>query len=228
MFDKLKSIKKGYVKSRDKPDQSLPYAKVQKRGKSIRRFVKIALVLVGLSGAIAFIKASNVSQTNHKLIAKMKTYDDKLEKASMGQSVYSPSLNRYAQGFFQTYFTQSDNDDDKQKRLKALKMYFATNISSTIYDNQDSQKETYVSSKASDMSLIMKEPEGLEGQYAVKSIDQVNVSGSKDNMNIKYLLTLTDTETKLEHSEQITLTVLPKGSIYYVVKMIHTQGGLLN
>nr|WP_286012904.1 conjugal transfer protein [Leuconostoc mesenteroides] len=241
----------------------------------------------------------------------------------MGQSVYSPSLNRYAQGFFQTYFTQSDNDDDKQKRLKALKKYFATNISSTIYDNQDSQKETYVgsrllntftkndvkiaqyqvgytvgndkntiirvfnlpfaqkagqytvlalpyatteqdivghvgkidqddtnnatlasshkvqafvkafsekyvSSKASDMSLIMKEPEGLEGQYAVKSIDQVNVSGSKDNMNIKYLLTLTDTETKLEHSEQITLTVSPKGSTYYVVKMIHTQGGLLN
>ena len=67
MFDKLKSIKKGYVKSRDKPDQSLPYAKVQKRGKWIRRFVKIALVLVGLSGAVAFIKASNVSQTNHKL-----------------------------------------------------------------------------------------------------------------------------------------------------------------
>ncbi len=33
----------------------------------------------------------------------------------MGQSVYSPSLNRYAQGFFQTYFTQSDNDDDKQR-----------------------------------------------------------------------------------------------------------------
>lgn len=323
MFDKLKSIKKGYVKYRDKPDQSLPYAKVQKRGKWIRRFVKIALVLVGLSGAVAFIKASNVSQTNHKLIAKMKTYDDKLEKASMGQSVYSPSLNRYAQGFFQTYFTQSDNDDDKQKRLKALKKYFATNISSTIYDNQDSQKETYVgsrllntftkndvkiaqyqvgyrvgndkntiirvfnlpfaqkagqytvlalpyatteqdivghvgkidqdesnnatlasshkvqafvqafsekyvSSKASDMSLIMKEPEGLEGQYAVKSIDQINVSGSKDNMNIKYLLTLTDTETKLEHSEQITLTVSPKGSTYYVVKMIHTQGGLLN
>ena len=88
--------------------------------------------------------------------------------------------------------------------------------------------EKYVSSKASDMSLIMKEPEGLEGQYAVKSIDQVNVSGSKDNMNIKYLLTLTDTETKLEHSEQITLTVSPKGSTYYVVKMIHTQGGLLN
>ncbi|WP_273946165.1 conjugal transfer protein, partial [Leuconostoc mesenteroides] len=318
MFDKLKSIKKGYVKSRDKPDQSLPYAKVQKRGKWIRRFVKIALVLVGLSGAIAFIKAINVSQTNHKLIAMMKTYDDKLEKASMGQSVYSPSLNRYAQGFFQTYFTQSDNDDDKQKRLKDLKKYFATNISSTIYDNQDSQKETYVgsrllntftkndvkivqyqvgytvgndkntiirvfnlpfaqkagqytvlalpyatteqdivghvgkidqddtnnatlassdkvkafvkafsekyvSSKASDMSLIMKEPEGLEGQYAVKSIDQVNVSGSKDNMNIKYLLTLTDTETKLEHSEQITLTVSSKGSTYYVVKMIHTQ-----
>ena len=100
MFDKLKSIKKGYVKSRDKPDQSLPYAKVQKRGKWIRRFVKIALVLVGLSGAIAFIKASNVSQTNHKLIAKMKTYDDKLEKASMGQSVYSPSLNRYVQAFY--------------------------------------------------------------------------------------------------------------------------------
>ncbi|UUE16931.1 conjugal transfer protein (plasmid) [Leuconostoc mesenteroides] len=323
MFDKLKSIKKGYVKSRDKPDQSLPYAKVQKRGKWIRRFVKIALVLVGLSGAIAFIKASTVSRTNHKLIAKMKTYDDKLEKASMGQSVYSPNLNRYAQGFFQTYFTQSDNDDDRQKRLKFLKKYFATNISSTIYDNQDSQKETYVgsrllntftkndvkiaqyqvgytvgndkntiirvfnlpfaqkagqytvlalpyatneqdivghvgkidqdesnnanlassdkvqafvkafsekyvSSKASDMSLIMKEPEGLEGQYAVKSIDQVNVSGVKDSMNIKYLLTLTDTETKLEHSEQITLTVSPKGSTYYVVKMIHTQGGLLN
>ncbi len=40
MFDKLKSIKKGYVKYRDKPDQSLPYAKVQKRGKWIRRFVK--------------------------------------------------------------------------------------------------------------------------------------------------------------------------------------------
>lgn len=323
MFDKLKSIKKGYVKSRDKPDQSLPYAKVQKRGKWIRCFVKITLVLVGLSGAVAFIKASKVSQTNHKLIAKMKTYNDKLEKASMGQSVYSPSLNRYAQDFFQTYFTQSDNDDDQQKRLKVLKKYFATNISSTIYDNQDSQKETYVgsrllntftkndvkiaqyqvgytvgndkntiirvfnlpfaqkagqytvlalpyatteqdivghvgkidqddtnnatlatsdkvqafvkafsekyvSSKASDMSLIMKEPEGLEGQYAVKSIDQVNVSGSKDNMNIKYLLRLTDTETKLEHSEQITLTVSPKGSTYYVVEMIHTQGGLLN
>ncbi|MFH0350276.1 hypothetical protein ACG92U_12210 [Leuconostoc citreum] len=78
----------------------MPYAKVQKRGKWIRRFVKIALVLVGISGVVAFIKASNVSQTNHKLIAKMKTYDDKLEKASMGQSVYSPSLNRYAQGFF--------------------------------------------------------------------------------------------------------------------------------
>ncbi|MCM6832345.1 conjugal transfer protein [Leuconostoc mesenteroides] len=88
--------------------------------------------------------------------------------------------------------------------------------------------EKYVSSKASDMSLIMKEPEGLEGQYAAKSIDQINVSGSKNSMNIKYLLTLTDTETKLEHSEQITLTVSPKGSTYYVVKMIHTQGGLLN
>lgn len=323
MFDKLKSLKKGYVKSRDKPDQSLPYAKVQKRGKWIRRLVKIALVLVGLSGAIAFIKASNVSQTNHQLIKKMKTYDDKLEKASMGQSVYSPSLNLYAQGFFQTYFTQSDNDGDKQKRLKALKKYFATNINSTMYDNQSAQKETYVgsrllntfmkndvkiaqyqvgytvgddkntmtrvfnlpfaqksgqytvlalpyatteqdvvghvgtiaqdesnnanlassdkvqkfvqafsekyvSSKASDMSLIMSDPEGLEGQYAVKSIDQVTISGSQDSMNIKYLLTLADTETKLEHTEQITLTVSPKGSTYYVIKMNHTQGGLLN
>ncbi len=60
-------------------------SQVQKRGKWIRRFVKIALVLVGLSGAIAFIKASNVSQTNHKLIAKMKTYDDKLEVQKRGK-----------------------------------------------------------------------------------------------------------------------------------------------
>lgn len=83
--------------------------------------------------------------------------------------------------------------------------------------------EKYVSSKASDMSLIMKEPEGLEGQYAVKSIDQVNVSGSKDNV--------ADTNRyrdKAETCEQITLTVSSKGSTYYVVKMIHTQGGLLN
>lgn len=323
VLNKLKQIKKRYVKAKAKPDKQLPYAKMQKRGKHIRRLVKVALVLVSLSGVFAFVKAGNVSQTNHQLLAKLQKYDDKLAKASLGQSVYSPSLNRYAQGFFQTYFTYSNNEDDKQKRTKTLKNYFATNINSNLYTNQTNQKQTYVgsrllntfmqndvkiaqyqvgytvgndkktimrvfnlpfaqksgqytvlalpfatteqdivghvgkidqddtnnatlassdqvqkfvqvfsekyvTSKASDMSLIMKDPEGLDGQYTVKSIDQVTVSGTKNDMAIKYLLTLTDTETKLEHSEQITLTVSPKGSTYYVVKMSHTQGGLLN
>lgn len=320
MLSKIKGFKNGYSRKRAKPDRDLPYPRVRSRGKWVRRSVKLVLLLVAVSGVGAFIKAGNVSQTNHKLEARIATYEDKLKKASMGQSVYSPSLNNYMNDFFGIYFTGAKDDKSARERLKQLKKYFATNIDETQLANRQDQKyagyrllntftqddvkiaqyqvgytigdnkdiisrvynvpfaqksgqytvlslpyatakqdivghvaklpndnendsslsgnekirkfvkafsDKYVSSKASDMSLIMRDPEALDGQYTVKSINHMTVSGKKSKMTVRYLLTLIDRDTQFEHSEQVTLTISPKGNTYYVEKISHLQGGLL-
>ncbi|WP_261909429.1 conjugal transfer protein [Liquorilactobacillus satsumensis] len=117
----------------------IPRKKKKVNMKSARIIVWITMVFIFCSGVMAFIKASNVSQTNHKLQKEVQTYQTKLDRASTNFNGYSPLLNNYMQGFLKLYFTYPNNTDDMDKRNQALSAYYATNLTTNDQAGKDSQ-----------------------------------------------------------------------------------------
>lgn len=98
---------------------------------SVKRTRWIMGTLIGLlviSGPLAFLKVSNVTEQNRHLRSQQKSYEDKLDKAQTGLLAYNPSLGRYLNEFLSVFETRTGETGDYQKWLDSLKPYFATDL----------------------------------------------------------------------------------------------------
>ncbi|KRN05516.1 hypothetical protein FD15_GL002072 [Liquorilactobacillus sucicola DSM 21376 = JCM 15457] len=117
----------------------IPRKKKKVNMKSAKIIVWITMVFIFSSGIFAFIKASNVAQTNQKLQAEVQTYQNKLEQASTNISGYSPLLDNYMQEFLATYLNYPNDTTEMDQRNKNLAVYYAINLNINDQAGQDYQ-----------------------------------------------------------------------------------------
>ncbi|WP_367293342.1 conjugal transfer protein [Liquorilactobacillus satsumensis] len=141
--------------------------------KSARIIVWITMVFIFSSGIVAFIKASNVSQTNHRLQKEVQNYQTKLDRASANISGYSPLLNNYMQEFLKAYLTYPNNTDDMDKRNQDLSAYYATNL---ITDDQ-AGKDNQTFNKAHLQSIYTQQGVKIAQYYVNYSVNNNPTSG---------------------------------------------------
>ncbi|MBM7617368.1 hypothetical protein JOC36_000925 [Weissella uvarum] len=79
----------------------------------------------------------------------------------------------------------------------------------------------YTSSTAKEMSFIMNEPAGLNGEYTVTSIDDPHVSGTKEKPRISGTMMLKQKDTGTVHSEQFDLKLKKQDNTYFVSEFGH-------
>ncbi|MCP0887344.1 conjugal transfer protein [Ligilactobacillus sp. WILCCON 0076] len=122
---------------------------------------------------MAFIKACNVSQTNHKLQEEIRTYQTKLDRASTNINGYSFLLNNYMQDFLNLYLNYPNNANDMDNRNKALSVYYATNLTATDQAGNDSQSFN----NASIQSIYTRHGAKIAQYYVNYSINGNQTSG---------------------------------------------------
>jgi hypothetical protein len=168
-----------FKKRNSRQVDKIPHKKKKVNMKSARIIVWITMVFIFSSGIVAFIKASNVSQTNHRLQKEVQTYQTKLDRASTNISGYSPLLNNYMQEFLKVYLTYPNNTDDMDKRNQALAAYYATNL----ITNDQAGKDNQTFNKAYLQSIYTQQGVKIAQYYVNYS---VNNNPTSDYLNIPF------------------------------------------
>lgn len=88
----------------------------------------------------------------------------------------------------------------------------------TTFTNRFIKK--YVSSSTKDMSMMMKDPVGLDDTVTLKEVDNVNVSGSKDKPVVTADITVNVKDTNIQQVQTIRLELEKQSSTYFVDKLV--------
>ncbi|GAK30757.1 putative membrane protein [Weissella oryzae SG25] len=89
-----------------------------------------------------------------------------------------------------------------------------TNFTNKFFDK-------YVSSSADEMSFIMSNPVGLNGDYTVKTVSDLHISGSKSKPEVSGTVSLVQKDTNITHTEQFDLKLQKQEGTYFVLSYTH-------
>ncbi|QIL51243.1 conjugal transfer protein [Weissella coleopterorum] len=88
----------------------------------------------------------------------------------------------------------------------------------TTFTNRFIKK--YVSSSTKDMSMMMKDPVGLDGTVTLENVDNVNVSGSTEKPVVTADITVNVKDTNIKQVQTVRLELEKQASTYFVIKLV--------